>query len=168
MKKSYIKLFTMILTVFTVLTIFGSFTLGSENVEQNVDLGGVESVENQQAVSNGNEDNTNETIENADLNDASENILNNVTKNERKKAYYIDKYNDEFLGTVAYILDIVRIYSLPICFIGLTIGSFNFLIMGNKKLDKKEQGFGWIVGFTIGLVVFNVLPLLYALLVIKR
>ena len=94
-------------------------------------------------------------------------ILSNVTKNERKKAYYIDKYNDAFKGQVAYGLEIVRVYSLPICFRGITIGAFNFLILGNKKLDKREQGYKWIVGFCIGLVVFNVLPLLYALLLAR-
>ena len=52
--------------------------------------------------------------------------------------------------------------------IGITIGSFNYLIVGNKKLDKKEQGYGWIVAFVIGLVVFNVLPLMFAIAVAGR
>ncbi|MBQ8299710.1 MAG: hypothetical protein IJX99_07680 [Clostridia bacterium] len=179
MEKNYIKRIAMILTVFVTLTLFGSFTLGTDNatesdVERNtaneelVDLGNIEANEEQELSNGKTEDNTNESIEDAKLNDASDKILSNVTKTERKKAYYIDKYNDEFLGQVAFALDVVRLYSLPICFIGITIGAFNFLIMGNKKLDKKEQGFGWIVGFTIGLVVFNVLPLLYALLVAGR
>lgn len=172
MEKNYIKKIAMILTVFVTLTMFGSFTLGTEN---STEFDGEENTANEELIDLGTidtnektEDNTNESIEDAELNDASDKILSNITKSERKKAYYIDKYNDEFLGQVAYALDVARIYSLPICFIGITIGAFNFLIIGNKKLDKKEQGFGWIVGFTIGLVVFNVLPLLYALLVAGR
>lgn len=179
MEKNYIKRIAMILTVFVILTLFGSFALGTESAtesnikgntanEELIDLGTIDINEEQEAKNEKTEDNTNESIEDAKLNDASDKILSNITKSERKKAYYIDKYNDEFLGQVAYVLDVVRLYSLPICFIGITIGAFNFLIMGNKKLDKKEQGFGWIVGFTIGLVVFNVLPLLYALLVAGR
>lgn len=171
MEKNYIKKIAMILTVFITLTLFGNLTLGTNSEVQDTE----ESITSEEMINLGNadtneqtEDNTNESIEDANLNNASDKILSNITKNERKKAYYIDKYNDEFLGQVAYALEIVRIYSLPICFIGITIGAFNFLIMGNKKLDKKEQGFGWIVGFTIGLVVFNVLPLLYALLVAGR
>ena len=167
MKKSYIKKFAMILTVLMVFTIFSNFSLGTEhstNESQSTDepvieMGQPEIEENQS---------TEDKLEDANLNDASEKILTNVTKSERKKANYIDKYNDKFFGTVAYALDVARLYSFPICFVGITIGAFNFLIVGNKKLDKKEQGFGWIVGFTIAIVVFNVLPLLYAVLVAGR
>ena len=94
--------------------------------------------------------------------------MENVSKKDKRIAELTDKYNDKVYGTVAYYLEVAQKYSLPICFIGITIGAFNFLIIGNKKLDKKEQGFGWIVGFTIGLVVFNVIPLVFALFVAGR
>lgn len=102
------------------------------------------------------------------VNSSSETLLNNVSRRDKRIAELSDKYNDKFYGQVAYYLEMARKYSLPICFIGITIGAFNFLIVGNKKLDKKEQGFGWIVGFTIGLVVFNVIPLVFALFVAGR
>lgn len=164
MKKSYIKKFAMILTVLMTFTIFSSFVLGTDNLTNDilpdekpiVEIGELEVEESQ---------NTEDKIKDADLNGASENILENVTESERKKAYYIDKYNDEFFGTIAYALDWLRIYSLPVIFIIMIIGSFNFLIVGNKKLDKKEQGYSMIVFSVIALVVFNVLPLLYAVLV---
>lgn len=170
MEKKYIKRFAMILTVLVTLGIFGSFTLGTEHsTKKDVDLSGemvqlspiVDVEENQDT-----EDNI-EKVENADIPDASKEIINNVSENERKRAEYIDEYNDQILGLVAYGLYMIQKYSWPICFIGITIGSFNFLILGNKKLDKKEQGFGWIVGFTMALVVFNVLPLIYAVLVVQ-
>lgn len=170
MEKKYIKRFAMILTVLVTLGIFGSFTLGTEHsTKKDVDLSGemvqlspiVDVEENQDT-----EDNI-EKVENADIPDASKEIINNVSENERKRAEYIDEYNDQILGSVAYGLYMIQKYSWPICFIGITIGSFNFLILGNKKLDKKEQGFGWIVGFTMALVVFNVLPLIYAVLVVQ-
>lgn len=167
MKKSYIKKFAMILTVLMAFTIFNSFVLGTEsstnetlhNEKPVVEVIQPEVEENQ---------NTEDKIEDADLNAASEKVLENVTENDRKKAYYIDKYNDEFFGTIAYALDWLRIYSLPLIFIIMIIGSFNFLIIGNKKLDKKEQGYSMIVFSVIALVVFNVLPLLYAVLVAGR
>ena len=159
----------MILIVLVTLGLFGNFTLGTEHsTKEELDLSGemvqlapIDVEENQ------NTEDSIEKVENADIPDASKEIINNVTENERKKAEYIDEYNDKMLGTVAYGLYMIQKYSWPICFIGITIGSFNFLILGNKKLDKKEQGFGWIVGFTMALVVFNVLPLIYAVLVVR-
>ena len=170
MRKSYIKKFAMILTVLVTLTVFGSFTLGTEHSAKDdmaisgdmVELAPIVDVEENQNT----KDNT-EDLENADIPDASKTVIGSVSENERKKAELIDEYNDEFLGTVAYGLHIIQKYSWPVCFIGITMGSFNFLILGNKKLDKKEQGFGWIVGFTMALVVFNVLPLIYAVLVVQ-
>lgn len=111
---------------------------------------------------------TNETADaqlSGELNASSETLLNNVSRKDKRIAELTDKYNDKFYGTVAYYLEVAQKYSLPICFIGITMGAFNFLIIGNKKLDKKEQGFNWIVGFSIGLVVFNVIPLIFALFV---
>lgn len=168
MEKRYIKRFAMILTVLVTLGIFGNLTFGTEHsTKENVEISG-EMVQLGPIVEeNQNTEDSIEKVENADIPDASKEIINNVTENERKRAEYIDEYNDKLLGTVAYGLYMLQKYSWPICFIGITIGSFNFLILGNKKLDKKEQGFGWIVGFTMALVVFNVLPLIYAVLVVQ-
>lgn len=100
-----------------------------------------------------------------ELTDASKKILENMSKKERKIAEYTDKYNDKNLATTAYVLDRIQLYSIPVCIIGLTWGAFNYFIIGEKKLDKKEQGFGYIVAFLVGLVIFQVIPLIFALLV---
>ena len=167
MRKSYIKKFAMILTVLMTFTIFNSFALGTDSSTNEVLPDETPIIEIEQPEVEENQD-TEDKIKDANLNDASETILENVSENDRKKAYYIDKYNDEFMGTIAYGLDWLRIYSLPVIFIIMIIGSFNFLIIGNKKLDKKEQGYSMIVFSVIALVVFNVLPLLYAVLVAGR
>ena len=169
MEKKYIKRFAMILTVIVTLGLFGNLALGTEHSTKDdivtsgemVELAPIVEVEKNQNT----EDNM-EALENADIPSASKDVIGNVSENDRKKAELIDEYNDELLGMVAYGLFLIQKYSLPICFIGITMGAFNFLILGNKKLDKKEQGFGWIVGFTMALVVFNVLPLIYAVLVV--
>lgn len=115
-------------------------------------------------------ENSNEQTENIDDNEnlsgASEEVIGAVTKKDKKIAELSDKYNDKVLGTVAYYLDVVRYYSTPIFFIFLTIGAFNFFIVGNKKLDKKEQGFGWITACIIGWVVFQCIPLVFSLFAI--
>lgn len=100
---------------------------------------------------------------------ASKTVINNVKSREEKIAEYTEKYGgDAVYGKTAYYLGLAQKYSIPICFIGLAIGALNFFIIGNKKLEKKEQGFGMIVAFLLGLVVFQVLPLLYAIIVAGR
>ena len=100
---------------------------------------------------------------------ASETVINNVKNREERIAEYTAKYGgDAVYGKTAYYLNLAQKYSIPICFIGLAIGALNFFIIGNKKLEKREQGFGMIVAFLLGLVVFQVLPLLFAIVVAGR
>lgn len=107
-----------------------------------------------------NDDNNNDSEE---MSPAGDEIVGAVSKKDRRIAELYDKYNDKNLGKVAYYLEVVRFYSTPIFFIFLTIGAFNFFIIGNKKLDKKEQGFGWITACIIGWVFFQCIPLAFAL-----
>ena len=87
---------------------------------------------------------------------ASKTVINNVKTREEKIAEYTEKYGgDAVYGKTAYYLNFIQKYSIPICFIGLAIGALNFFVIGNKKLEKKEQGFGMIVAFLLGLVVFQ-------------
>ena len=161
---------SIVMASFCVSQVFGTEHTGVELAEPYQE----ETVKPSETVSSSAENNetssknTENDTSKEDINSSSETLLNNVSRRDKRIAELSDKYNDKFYGQVAYYLEVARKYSLPICFIGITIGAFNFLIIGNKKLDKKEQGFGWIVGFTIGLVVFNVIPLVFALFVAGR
>ena len=106
-----------------------------------------------------------ETQTNTNVTPASQKILENSSKKDKKIAEYMKKYNDATFAHVAYWLDIVQLYSIPVCIIGITIGAFNFYIIGEKKLEKREKGFSCVMGFLSGLVFFQVLPLIFALLV---
>ena len=103
-----------------------------------------------------------------ELTDASEKILENMSKKERKIAKYTDKYNDKTLAYTAYGLDVAQLYSIPVFIILITWGAFNCYIIGEKKLDKREHGFAMIVAGLVGLVVLQVLPFLFALLVVGK
>ncbi|MBQ9280014.1 MAG: hypothetical protein IJ215_03080 [Clostridia bacterium] len=165
MSKNQIKRAITILMTFIIMATFGvSQVFGTEH--SGVELATPADEAAVKASDNNSESNV--STEDKDLNPASESLLNNVSRKDKRIAELTDKYNDQFYGQVAYYLEVAQKYSLPVCFVGITIGAFNFLIIGNKKLDKKEQGFGWIVGFTIGLVVFNVIPLIFALFVAGR
>jgi hypothetical protein len=95
-------------------------------------------------------------------------IVNNKLMQDEELAKYTDKYGDPFYGKAAYILHLTQKYSIPVCFIGLVLGALNFYIVGSKKLDKKETGYRMLILFSIGLVVFQVLPLIFALSVAGR
>lgn len=103
------------------------------------------------------------------MGDASSTVVGALSEKEEKIAEYTEKCGGNATnGTVLYYLYMVQKYSWPVCFIGLTIASLNFFIIGNKKLEKREQGFSMLIGFGLGLIVFQVLPLLFAIIVAGR
>lgn len=78
---------------------------------------------------------------------------------------YKDKYGSDAYGLVAYILNIVRIYSIPFCFLGIAIGAIHQYVIGIRKLDTLEKGMGLIVTFVTILIICQVLPLAFAMFV---
>lgn len=78
---------------------------------------------------------------------------------------YKQKYNSESYGTVAYILNLVRIYSIPLCFLGIAFGAIHQYIIGIRKLDTLEKGMGLIVTFVTLLIICQILPLAFAVFV---
>lgn len=94
-------------------------------------------------------------------------ILTLKDKINAKIEKYSEKYESDAYGLAAYILnDVVRYYSIPICFIGIVIGALNQYVLGTRRLDKKHKGYGIIMTFVTLLVVCQVLPLLFTIVVI--
>ena len=86
-------------------------------------------------------------------------------KAEKKLQDYVDDYGSEPYGLAAYILNLVRIYSIPFCFIGIAIGAVYQCVIGIRKLDERDRGFTMIIGFVTVLVIAQVLPLVFAIVV---
>ena len=78
---------------------------------------------------------------------------------------YTQKYGSDTYGLVAYILNLVRIYSIPFCFLGIVIGAIHQYIIGIRKLDTLEKGLGLIVTFVTLLIICQVLPLAFAMFI---
>ncbi len=78
---------------------------------------------------------------------------------------YKEKYGSDIYGIVAYILNTVRIYSIPFCFLGIAIGAIHRYVVGVRKLDTLEKGMGLIVTFVTLLIICQVLPLAFAVFV---
>ena len=78
---------------------------------------------------------------------------------------YSEKYESDAYGLAAFILNVARIYSIPVCFVGIVIGALNQYVLGTRRLDKKHKGYGIIMTFVTLLVVCQVLPLIFTVVV---
>lgn len=78
---------------------------------------------------------------------------------------YKTRYGSDTYGTVAYILNIVRIYSIPVCFLGIAIGAIHQYVIGIRKLDTLERGMAFIVTCVTLLIICQILPLAFAVFV---
>lgn len=93
-------------------------------------------------------------------------IIEMKSKVNIKLEEYTEKYGSESYGLAAYILHLARIYSIPVCFIGIIIGALNQYVLGTRRLDKKHKGYGIIMTFVTLLVICQVLPLIFTIVVI--
>ena len=78
---------------------------------------------------------------------------------------YTRKYGSKEYGMTAYILNKVRLYSIPFCFIGIVMGALYQYVLGTRRLDMKHKGFGIIIACVTILVICQVLPLIFAIVV---
>ena len=78
---------------------------------------------------------------------------------------YVEQYGNQTYGYVAYILNLVRIYSIPFCFVGIVISAIYRYVIGIRKLDTLEKGMGLIVTFVTLLIICQILPLAFAMFV---
>ena len=65
----------------------------------------------------------------------------------------------------AYILNKVRLFSIPSCFVGIAIAAIYQYVIGVRKIDVRDRGLQLMIAFiTIG-VICQVLPLIFAIVV---
>lgn len=88
-------------------------------------------------------------------------------KMEVKKEEYTEKYGSEAYWLAGFIIEeIVQPYSIPFCFIGIVVGLLFQYVLGTRRLDYKHRGFSTVIVFVTILVICQVLPFIYALVVI--
>lgn len=78
---------------------------------------------------------------------------------------YQEAYGNETYGLAAYALNIVRIYSIPLGFVGIAISGIYRYVIGIRKLDVRDKGFGAMIGIITVMVICQVLPLIFAIVV---
>ena len=106
---------------------------------------------------------------------ATNNTLEETTQNgvlevkddmKQKKQEYTEKYGDEAYWFAGYVIEeIVQPYSIPLCFLGIAVGLVFQYVMGTRRMDYKHRGFGLVIVFVTILVICQLLPFIYALVV---
>ncbi len=82
------------------------------------------------------------------------------TLEEYKKAYGSDAY-----GLTAFLLNKIRVYSIPFGFVAIIIAAIYQYIIGLKKLDVRDKGFALMIASVTIVVICQVLPLVFAIVV---
>ncbi len=78
---------------------------------------------------------------------------------------YKEAYGSDSYGVVAYILNKVRIFSIPFGFVAIVISAIYQYIIGIKKLDVRDKGFAMMIASVTLVVICQVLPLVFAIVV---
>lgn len=79
---------------------------------------------------------------------------------EYKEAYGSDAY-----GLTAFLLNKIRVYSIPFGFVAIIIAAIYQYIIGLKKLDVRDKGFALMIASVTIVVICQVLPLVFAIVV---
>ncbi len=78
---------------------------------------------------------------------------------------YVEQYGSYPYGVAAYILNTVRIYSIPFCFVGIAVGAIYQYMLGIRKLDVRDKGFALVISFVTILLICQTLPLIFTIIV---
>ena len=78
---------------------------------------------------------------------------------------YTEAYGSESYGMTAYLLNKVRLYSIPSCFVGIAIAAIYQYVIGVRKIDVRDRGLQLMIGFITIFVIAQVLPLIFAIVV---
>lgn len=92
-------------------------------------------------------------------------IIEIKEKSKKELKDYQEAYGNETYGYTAYILSKIRLYSIPLCFIGIAVGAIWQYVIGIRKLDIHDRGLFLIISFVTIFVICQVLPLIFAIVV---
>ena len=85
----------------------------------------------------------------------------------KEKEDYVEAYGSETYGFTAYILNKIRIFSIPCCFIGIAVSAIYQYVIGIRRIDVRDRGLILMIGFITIFVICQVLPLIYAIVIMS-
>lgn len=102
----------------------------------------------------------------APIDNETENQLIEIKEKELKELKdYTELYGSESYGMTAYILNKVRLYSIPCCFVGIAVAAIYQYVIGIRKIDVRDRGLQLMIGLITIFVIAQVLPLIFAIVV---
>lgn len=78
---------------------------------------------------------------------------------------YVESYGSETYGFTAFVLNKIRIFSIPFCFLGIAISAIYQYVIGIRKLDVRYKGFYTMIAFITIFVICQVLPLVFVIVI---
>ena len=87
------------------------------------------------------------------------------TKELKSIEDYQKQYGNPAFGVVAYILDKVRIYSIPLAILGIAVSAIYEYVLGTRHIEALDKGFNSMIAVVTALVVCQLLPLIFAIIV---
>lgn len=72
------------------------------------------------------------------------------------------RYGESY-GLVAYILNRLQVYSIPISFAGLAITGTLTYVINARNLSQRQRGWRMMISILLFLVICQILPLAFAL-----
>jgi hypothetical protein len=108
----------------------------------------------------------NTTVENEIISSETKSQLIEIKEKELQSLEdYKEAYGSDTYGLVAYILNKVRVYSIPVAFVGIAISAIYQFVIGIRKLDVRDKGYGAMIGIVTMLIICQVLPLIFTIVV---
>ncbi len=101
-------------------------------------------------------------------------IISNETKSKLVKIKdqelqsiedYKEAYGNDTYGLVAYILNKIRVYSIPFGILGIAISAIYQYVIGIRHLESHYKGFNTMIAVITLLVICQVLPLVFAIII---
>ncbi len=78
---------------------------------------------------------------------------------------YVEDYGSQAYGLTAFILNKIRLFSIPFCFLGIVISAIYQYVIGIRKLDVRYKGFYTMIAFVTLFVIAQVLPLVFVIVI---
>lgn len=78
---------------------------------------------------------------------------------------YTRSYGNVAYGTVAYILNKIRLFSIPLFFIAIAVSAIHELVLGVRDMAENQKGFNSRIALVTVFVICQVLPLVFAIIV---
>lgn len=157
------KIVTCVLAIILIFSISCTVVNASDTSTETIRINNTSNVQNNNIINNS-INNSNQTT-NTIKAESTEQIIQIKDKEEKKLEDYVKDYGSETYGLAAYILNKVRLYSIPFGVVGIVFAAIYQYVIGIRKLDVRDKGFNIMIAIITVLVICQILPLIFAIIV---